>query len=1107
MLFSVYFVSAQTFSPDRNGYVEDTKFRQLIKSRGYELVGTFDTIQRKPLVVAARFQQGGKWGMINNYGKVIREVTFVNNSNTPGNQGSSGPSTLSYRVPSEESAAKLRKIPYCTYSLNGKYGTKDTTGKTGIPPVYDRIFLIDGRLAVVVLDKLSGLYRASGEELVPVKYDNVSYSPKGRPIYIVKKGTSYGVLGVGGKELIPISYDGISYSENPGYLKLRKGALWGICDSTGKTIIPVEYDNVSNYSAGDVFTVKKATFYGAFDIKGKNNLPVEYNAITSYNNRYQNFIVKKGTGFGVVTAKNEQIIPLQYEMISPDNKYKSLLKVTSGKKIALFTANGQQLTDFVYDLIVGFNTRGLAEFKKGDAPNVKMGVMDTLGKERVPAIYDEIGFLTPNILKVYAGKYPDVKIKLTDWEGNAISQAEYSQVDNFIKGLAKVAVGKYPDRKFGYVDSSGNEVVKPKYANVEFFDRIGLFVVKVNRQFGIINKKDEMIVQPIYDQLLSNAYSSQFISGVRGKFGLLDKQGKVLVPPAYDDIRQIGQQYYLVTLNQKQGILNNEGKLVVPVKYDKFLDGDNYTVIDHGILKAELDGSRRAVDLYGNEYQKPGEAIANYNFIPDKEGYVNSPDFQQFVKLRGFQLISAFDTMQRNPLVLAARVMVDGKWKFIDTKGKFISPTGRSNPYIPVDVVLTPDVKGDPNADIMISTPVEPGGDNKGRPVFEIVQTNGKYGTLDKTHNKQGLRPEYDQVNYMDNDWASITKDGKYGLAKLDGSFTIAPKYQDIRPAEYGGKFTRKYFIIKSGDKYGLLSETGSETIAPKYDLLLSCYAFDQSGQLLRFTVDNKWGLITKQGKVLAEPVYDQLDILSKNIMRTLVGSKRYNGKYGLLDTTGKVVLEPVYSRIDVDFGNKNIRIETRSGDIERHGIMDMNGKMLLEPVYEEIMELRPGLLRVKLDGKYGVIDPTGRFVLKAKYAWLYTIENAREIAVNEDGKHGVLDMKGGVVIPVVYEELYQAGNSYIIKKDGKWGMMNKQQKVLATYNYDSVFPGYRCLIVERNAKFGLITMDGKLITSIKYDQFRDKERTMRDGLAEVELNGRRGVIDHYGNEYLGAER
>src|SRR3569833_1567805 len=181
----------------------------------------------------------------------------------------------------------------------------------------------------------------------------------------------------------------------------------------------------------------------------------------------------------------------------------------------------------------------------------------------------------------------------------------------------------------------------------------------------------------------------------------------------------------------------------------------------------------------------------------------------------------------------------------------------------------------------------------------------------------------------MGGGWASIVKDGKYGLAKMDGSLTIAAKYQDIRPSEYAGRFIYKYFIIKRGEKYGLLSETGDEIILPKYDLILGCEGFDQGEQLLKFSVDKKWGLINKQGKVLAEPAYDQLDILTKNEMRTSVGT-RSERKYGLLDTTGKVLLEPAYSRIDVDFQKKNIRIETGSGNIERHGIMDFNGKMVL---------------------------------------------------------------------------------------------------------------------------------------------------------------------------------
>jgi hypothetical protein len=52
-----HIAKAQTFDPDKNGHVPDAKFSKLIRSRGYELVGSFDTLQFDPLEVVAPFQK------------------------------------------------------------------------------------------------------------------------------------------------------------------------------------------------------------------------------------------------------------------------------------------------------------------------------------------------------------------------------------------------------------------------------------------------------------------------------------------------------------------------------------------------------------------------------------------------------------------------------------------------------------------------------------------------------------------------------------------------------------------------------------------------------------------------------------------------------------------------------------------------------------------------------------------------------------------------------------------------------------------------------------------------------------------------------------------
>ncbi len=64
-------LTAQPFKSDATGYVADRKFHKLIKDRGYQLVGKFDTVQMNPVELRAPVKFKNNWIVINQYGKVV----------------------------------------------------------------------------------------------------------------------------------------------------------------------------------------------------------------------------------------------------------------------------------------------------------------------------------------------------------------------------------------------------------------------------------------------------------------------------------------------------------------------------------------------------------------------------------------------------------------------------------------------------------------------------------------------------------------------------------------------------------------------------------------------------------------------------------------------------------------------------------------------------------------------------------------------------------------------------------------------------------------------------------------------------------------------------
>lgn len=91
--------------------------------------------------------------------------------------------------------------------------------------------------------------------------------------------------------------------------------------------------------------------------------------------------------------------------------------------------------------------------------------------------------------------------------------------------------------------------------------------------------------------------------------------------------------------------------------------------------------------------------------------------------------------------------------------------------------------------------------------------------------------------------------------------------------------------------------------------------------------------------------------------------SELANCKQGLIDSTGKVIFEPKY---DLAFPVGELVVV---GLGKEYGLADLNGNLIHQLKYESIMPSYTfhGYFDIKKNGKYGLIDPSGKFVRRFK--------------------------------------------------------------------------------------------------------------------------------------------
>ena len=182
-----------------------------------------------------------------------------------------------------------------------------------------------------------------------------------------------------------------------------------------------------------------------------------------------------------------------------------------------------------------------------------------------------------------------------------------------------------------------------------------------------------------------------------------------------------------------------------------------------------------------------------------------------------------------------------------------------------------------------------------------------------------------------------------------------------------------------------------------------------------------------------------QCDYLFYNLIndRIFIG---IDGKYGLLTPYGEPLCEVKYDTLmewdSVDY----MRVSIAS----KWGCINSQGKEIV-PVkfdYIEFFNKKGCYAKARLNGKYGIIDQTGNFVVEPTYddiGGVYYAPNIEEnVFTAKCGKWGVVNFFGDMIIPFAYDELgaYQEG-CIPARKNNKWGFITLEDKIAIPFEYD----------------------------------------------------------------------
>lgn len=887
----------------------------------------------------------------------------------------------------------------------------------------------------------------------------VSKDKKGN--YIFVRDEKYGIIDHSGITLIEAKYQYLSHFSNDFYIAgiIKEDDCYntyGIIDIEDNTILAFEYSSIkpydgkitrNNLSWNDEYVKEQIETpkevqnllvhkngYGLLDRNGKICIPPEYNDIQQFEN---GFFVKTNDKYGVIDSNYIMICKPKYSTIRP-------------------VGNGLWMVSIVTS-------------QKFDRDNEVYGILDSYGKERLSPIYQFIGDIDDNkTIKGRAVISLKGKLGLVDENYCIIVEPQYEHISEFKNGKATVDkhVHKHNmsgvDILRGEIDINGNftdisEI--PKTEEHKINDDVVLnssikTVKTLKNGFEVIQKDDptliiqycaiidkfKKIILPYkyheIEELENGMYLVYLFTGNSGKYGLLDQEFKEIIRPKYKNLRLIEDVLIAsnipacYTSRSNSGIIDLKENIVLP--------------FDYSSIEFATDGL-----VWIHKDQKIGLATTDGKVLIEPCFGKIEPFENGFAKVNNGYWFE-YEEDNDSPVHNTKMEYSEGKWGLINSEGILILPSIYDSILVleTNQIIVSRSISlNHPNIETHVSGVTNYQGE------LLIKDRNGKYILASKKYQWQ----------------EDFNAEGKSRVYYEGNIGVVNEEFQQIVTCQLEGQISE--IVLHEGFDWGYNSES----------------------QYIIIEKDSKKGIIDHTNRIIIQPLYDIIDILSDNtrfVFRCCAhntNNKCYLQSYlwSIINVEGKPVID-IQSEDIIYLGFSLFAIKNSN----HYSIVDFNGQSTSATSFDSVFCFgvsssktpshsldKPKTVNflnfaiVGLEGKYGIIDNKGRLVIHPKYSSLSIQNNGQFLAdgilINILEQKIIVKDKSIFIIPGDYDTIERLDNGlFLVSKNKLFGCINQIGTVIIPLKYRS------------------LTCHGSLLIAICYD---DTDETYRRGVLDFQ--------------------
>lgn len=193
-----------------------------------------------------------------------------------------------------------------------------------------------------------------------------------------------------------------------------------------------------------------------------------------------------------------------------------------------------------------------------------------------------------------------------------------------------------------------------------------------------------------------------------------------------------------------------------------------------------------------------------------------------------------------------------------------------------------------------------------------------------------------------------------------------------------------------------------------------------------------------------------------------------------------------------------------------KYGLINYSGNIILPIEYDEITALQgiENSFIIKKEQQLGLCDNKGNIIIEPKYKEIKSINNDYKngyIVVNNENKYGVIDFTKTVIFEPKYEEIkpITSNGIYIVKENSKLKVINQQAEELLNDKFsDAKQINGENIVFIKNKKYGIINTKGEIKIEAQYEELE----YIFGQYYIAKKDGKYGIVNISNEEKLGFE-